>query len=795
MAKNVQLKLLQKRERQIVLLMDSVDRFIQNYEPERDECQISSRLEALEPVFDEFHEVRSKIELIFYESEEKKAKELYGDAKDEAEAQREEENDRLLLSFEDRFFQLKGALSKLQNKPERAPIVDDSSHSQGHASMGSRVKLPEIRLPSFSGKLREWVSFRDSFQSLIHNNGQLAPMEKFSYLRSSLSGEALEEVLSIELSDVNYSVAWEILTERYENKKLIVKAYLDALFSLEPIRKEGYGSINNLISEFEKNLMMLQKVGENTDGWSTILAHMLYSRLDSVTLRSWETQHNSKEVPKYEDMRKFLRSYCSVLQSVAPATEPRYNVTDHHQSRTQSASYTTVKSSNQCPFCSETWHSPFHCQRFLRLKISERVEAANRSRVCRNCLQPGHFATNCTRSSCRLCQQKHHTMLHATRSSVPNPSNPRLSQLSNAQPNLESTHINTQQAYQQQRQQTMPIVTETHTQPLNATHNSPNTTTQINSPMPSTSQSYVALPVKPASNTLLPTALIKIQDRYGNALTARALLDSCSQHCLMTEEFSRKLKLEEIPTFLSVQGIGSSQSVSTKTIRSEVCSRSPKISDFRETMQFFVLPKLTLRLPSSSFHPSPMSIPDSSLLADPNFHESKRIDVIIGAEYYTDLFRNERRKVTNGPTLQNTVFGWIVSGRMVEFPQNVPHTLVSPTSTYISSSRGSRSSKHAALRFRTELMHLQSELKQTALPKNDRAANPNGSNTTHDLGQPDLMNLEVQRIDAPGSIHRQSIMCSPHSVHTEQQQHTTRQIRRMSSLSSSPSASSQTYPY
>ncbi|XP_055590885.1 uncharacterized protein LOC129742966 [Uranotaenia lowii] len=726
MAKNVQLKLLQKRERQIVLLMDSVDRFIQNYEPERDECQISSRLEALEPVFDEFHEVRSKIELIFYESEEKKAKELYGDAKDEAEAQREEENDRLLLSFEDRFFQLKGALSKLQNKPERAPNVDDSSHSQGHASMGSRVKLPEIRLPSFSGKLREWVSFRDSFQSLIHNNGQLAPMEKFSYLRSSLSGEALQEVLSIELSDVNYSVAWEILTERYENKKLIVKAYLDALFSLEPIRKESFESINNLISEFEKNLLMLQKVGEDTDGWSTILAHMLCSRLDSVTLRNWETQHKSKEVPKYEDMRKFLRSYCSVLQSVAPAKEPRYNVTDHHQPRSQSVSYTTVKSSNQCPFCNETWHSPFHCQRFLRLKISERVEAANRSRVCRNCLQSGHFATNCTRSSCRLCQQKHHTMLHATRSSVPNPSNPRLSQLSNAQPtNQESTHIYPQQAYQQQRQPTIPIVTETHTHPLNATHNSPNTTTQINSPMPSTSQSYVALTVKPASNTLLPTALIKIKDRYGNALIARALLDSCSQHCLMTEEFSRKLKIEESPTFMSVQGIGSSESLSTKTIHAEVCPRAPKISKFQETIQFFVLPKLTPHLPSTSFDPPSLSLPDSALLADPYFYESKRIDVVIGAEYYLELLKNKGRKVTkNGPTIHNSVFGWIVSGRVVESPQKVSPSLPCSTSTSRSSSRGSRCQKHVGLRPSTPMkncytksfsMNTQLEMKRNVL--------------------------------------------------------------------------------
>ncbi|XP_055589611.1 uncharacterized protein LOC129741843 [Uranotaenia lowii] len=683
MAKNVQLKSLQRRERQIVLLMDSVERFVQNYEAERDECQIASRLEALEPVFGEFHEVRSKIEMIVFESEEKKDKELYGEAKEEAGFQREEENDKILLSFEDRFFQLKGALSKLQCSRHQPASLSESSHNHERVSMGSRVKLPEIRLPSFGGKLRDWVSFRDSFQSLIHNNEQLAPMEKFTYLRSALSGDALKEILSIELSDANYIIAWDILTERYENKKLIVKAYLDGLFSLESIRKEGYESINYLITEFEKNLMMLQKVGEDTDGWSTILAHMLYTRLDSVTLRNWETHHNSTEVPKYEDMRKFLRNYCSVLQSVAPAKEPRSNIADHKQPRGQSVCHTAFKSPNRCPFCTEPWHSPFHCQRFLRMKIAERLEAANRSRVCRNCLQLGHFASNCNRSSCRLCQQRHHTMLHATRSSVQNPSNSRPSQQSNAQPVTQrSTQVYSQQTHQQQRQHARPIVTEhPHTQTQNATHNSHNTTTQFNSPMPSTSQNYVALPAKPTANILLSTALIKIKDRHGNALIARALLDSCSQHCLMTREFSRKLKFKESPTFLSVQGIGSSQSVSTKSISAEVGPRSPKISEFQETMEFFVLPKLTLQLPTTSFDPSFMSLPDSALLADPYFHESKRIDIIIGAEYYLDLLKDERKKMSkNGPTLQNTVFGWIVSGRVVEAPSEVSHTLVCSTS-------------------------------------------------------------------------------------------------------------------
>ncbi|XP_055589698.1 uncharacterized protein LOC129741909 [Uranotaenia lowii] len=703
------LKALQKRERQLYVIFDGTDRFIQTYQIDSDRCQLSSRLQVIDTVYSEFFEVRSKIEMLLDEAAEKEQKDADSEVKREIAKQREEENDKILQQFDDRYFAIRGDLLRLQGDKD-ALGVNTTSNSQSQSASGntSRVKLPEIRLPSFSGTIREWVTFRDSFRSLIHDNEHLTKMDKFTYLRSSLHGDALKEINNIELSEANYDVAWKMLEVRYENKKLIVKAYLDALFALEPLKKENYDGLNFLISEFEKNLMMLQKIGEHTESWSTILVYMLCARLDSATLRQWETHYGSKEVPTYEELLLFLQGHCSVLQSITSARNPP---SEGRQTRSTVCN-TTIQLDSRCPFCRETWHSPFHCQRFLRLKISERVEAANRSRVCRNCLQPGHFATNCTRSSCRLCQQKHHTMLHATRSSVPNPSNPRLSQLSNAQPIQESTHIYPQQAYQQQSH-TMPIVTTTHTQTQNATDNSPNTTTQFDSPTPGTSQSYVALPIKPTSNTLLPTALVKIKDRYGNALIARALLDSCSQHCLITEEFSRKLKLEETPTFLSVQGIGSSESVSTKTIRSEVCSRSPKISGFRETMQFFVLPKLTLQLPSSSFHPPPMSIPDSSLLADPYFHESKRVDVVIGAEYYLDLLKNERRKVTkNGPMLHNSVFGWIVSGRVVESPQNVSHTLVCYSRNSRSNSHGYRSWKHASSRARSAFKNSQSEMKK-----------------------------------------------------------------------------------
>ncbi|XP_053699001.1 uncharacterized protein LOC128745970 [Sabethes cyaneus] len=145
----------------------------------------------------------------------------------------------------------------------------------------------------------------------------------------------------------------------------------------------------------------------------------------------------------------------------------------------------------------------------------------------------------------------------------------------------------------------------------------------------------------------------------------------------MTKEFSRKLKFRGTPTYLSIQGIGSSQYVSTRLVAAEVAPRSRKTCSFEEQMQFYVLPKLTVSLPTLSFNLSEWNLPDSSFLADPGFNASGPIDIIIGAEYYLDLLREGKILATEtGPTIQKTVFGWVVSGRVASGSINVPRSIV-----------------------------------------------------------------------------------------------------------------------
>lgn len=49
-------------------------------------------------------------------------------------------------------------------------------------STSSKVKLPKIPLPHFSGDLASWPSFIALYNTSIHENAQLSSIEKYQYL-------------------------------------------------------------------------------------------------------------------------------------------------------------------------------------------------------------------------------------------------------------------------------------------------------------------------------------------------------------------------------------------------------------------------------------------------------------------------------------------------------------------------------------------------------------------------------------------------------------------------------------
>ena len=50
---------------------------------------------------------------------------------------------------------------------------------------------------------------------MIHENDSLPEIQKYHYLKSSLSGEAERLVSNLPMTANNYKIAWKLLVERY----------------------------------------------------------------------------------------------------------------------------------------------------------------------------------------------------------------------------------------------------------------------------------------------------------------------------------------------------------------------------------------------------------------------------------------------------------------------------------------------------------------------------------------------------------------------------------------------------
>ncbi|XP_055591566.1 uncharacterized protein LOC129743554 [Uranotaenia lowii] len=671
---------LKEQDRQLRRTIKSIATFVSEFQRGQHEIEVEVRLETLENAMRKFYEVQRRMKVILDDEEiERKpdTKETETERKRRIKthaSRREAEFDETANEVEKFYYPTKAALLNL--RPNGKNTMEPK---EGSDTTMSRVKLPDIQLPSFGGKLREWVTFRDMFVSLINNNSQLSPIDKFSYLRSSVTDEALQEISSIEMTAANFQVAWNALEKRYENRKLIVKAHLDALFAIEPMRRENCESLNRLISDFDKNLQMLSKIGEQPENWSTLLAHMVCMRLDAVTLRQWETHHNSKEVPKYEKVMDFLRDQCLVLQSLLSNNAP--------ESEFRRSKITTTHLSSQlrgsCVFCGEPFHKVYQCRRFQHWSVNERLSEVRKHRLCINCLSTEHFVDSCLKDSCQLCRDKHHILLHFDKpsnfarpysSSVPQ--RRRRPSYAN-QPRVNQSRPNSQYQPQHPPNQAPPPASTSYpvVQSSNPQPNPQVATDTLISHTFGTTQRSESFPLQ----VLLSTAVVRVVDRFGNHTFARTLLDSCSEFCYITSSFAKKLNLHEVAETLKVQGIGNASVTSTKAVEAIIEPRLPTLSNYRENMRFHILPNITRTLPVKPVPIHHVNLLPDVVLADPEFWKPVPIDMIIGAEYFYELLCDESQKIADaGPVLQNSVFGWIVSGKVSEKQSDVFVSLEGP---------------------------------------------------------------------------------------------------------------------
>lgn len=107
----------------------------------------------------------------------------------------------------------------------------------------------------------DWPSFKDLFTSIIQKNRSLNDVEHLHYLKTSLHGKAADLVSAIPTTNENYNRAWNILTEHYENKRILVCSCLDRLSALPKMRESSMLEMTAIQKEVSSVVNMLEGLG------------------------------------------------------------------------------------------------------------------------------------------------------------------------------------------------------------------------------------------------------------------------------------------------------------------------------------------------------------------------------------------------------------------------------------------------------------------------------------------------------------------------------------------------------
>lgn len=84
-----------------------------------------------------------------------------------------------------------------------------------------------------------WQEFWSQYEAVIHHNDALCKREKFTYLKTYLTGQAAKAVAGLMLTDENYDNAIELLQNRFGRKDVVISAHMSKLLNLTPVKKSS----------------------------------------------------------------------------------------------------------------------------------------------------------------------------------------------------------------------------------------------------------------------------------------------------------------------------------------------------------------------------------------------------------------------------------------------------------------------------------------------------------------------------------------------------------------------------
>jgi hypothetical protein len=465
-------------------------------------------------------------------------------------------------------------------------------------------RLPPIDIKPFDGKnIEDFIPFINIFKAVFHSDSNISPCQKLYYLRTYLHGEALDIIKNLPLTDDNYLSALELLEKRYNYTPMIVSHHINSLLDLPTFTKCTAQNLRSLVSKVNQHTAALKNLDLPVGQWDAILVNILARKVDAYTNRGFHLERNEKELPGLSEFLDFIEKRAVAMENTASEMPPPAPPTSARPVKFGKASLVSSMKQLSCKYCNQS-HKLYECAQFKLLTVQDRCDFVKGKSLCVLCLNQ-HQGKCMLRLKCNICHKGHNTLIHS------------------------DAHVSA------------------------ATANSTSASSDSAVVMTNTSQEQ---------DVLLPTVVVRLIDKNGKFIYARALLDSGSQVSFVTHKLAEKINCKFTKTNKIITGIIDGTNSVTQRTELEVYSA---LNDFNLNVTCFVTKNITCNLPQQSFDVGKLNIPSYVELADKTFHHTGEISMLLGCEIFFQVLQRETLPLTpTGPYLVNTKFGYVVAGSL-----------------------------------------------------------------------------------------------------------------------------------
>ena len=320
---------------------------------------------------------------------------------------------------------------RIQRSASKESIASNCSQYSNYSDTGKRkvrVKLPQLEIKKFSGKIQDFQEFWDSFVSAIHENDQLADVDKMKYLKGYLEEPARTVIAGVPVTDSNYQTAVDLLKKRFAKPSMLEHAHINQMVNIQPVfNEDDVTRLRKFRDQIETNFRGLEALSVDQGTYSKIVVPVLVEKLPKQ-LKFSMVRSRRKSVLEWSldeliaelDLELEVRENHADLLKISgrPNKQEEKQQTRSKGSNTASALF-TPEGKQKCVYCTEE-HKSSECT--IHTDPEDRKGILKKYARCFVCLKANHRSFECrSKLRCSQCKAKHHVSIC---SSVPvNPEN------------------------------------------------------------------------------------------------------------------------------------------------------------------------------------------------------------------------------------------------------------------------------------------------------------------------------------------------------------------------------------